>query len=59
MKCTIEWYEGELPDAMSCHECGNYSQDGSWCQDCLDKCDDQLEEYEERKRARLAEQQEY
>jgi hypothetical protein len=40
----------------SCSECGTYTHDGSWCEDCLDEID--LDEYEERKRQWLAEAQE-
>lgn len=40
-----------------CPDCHCYTPDGSWCDRCLDAVD--LDEYEERKRERIAEEQEY
>lgn len=52
---NINWSEW-VEDDNHCIDCGNYSPDSSWCDECLDT---DIEEYEERKRERLAEQQEY
>ena len=44
-------------DDYSCHECGNYTPDGSWCDECLDEVDIDL--HEEQRRGRISEEQEY
>lgn len=48
----------DVEEDETCVECGAYSPNSIWCTDCLNKADD-LEEYEERKRKRLFEEQEY
>lgn len=53
---SIHWSEW-VEDDNYCIDCGNYSPDSAWCDECLDKLD--IDEHEERKRERLAEQQEY
>lgn len=42
-----------------CVDCGVPSHGSSWCYDCLDKYDGDIEEHEERKHKQLFEQQEY
>ena len=46
----------KLSDDYSCPDCGNYTSDGSWCEECLDEVD--IEAYEEQRRERLFEEQE-
>lgn len=48
---------GDFVDYFECPECGDFSPDGGWCDECLDKVD--IEEHEERKREWMREQQEY
>ena len=50
-------FEGFEDD--ECPDCGRYTKSGSWCNQCLDEKDLDLDESEERKRNWLQENQEY
>ncbi|AHK11545.1 hypothetical protein S140_138 [Shewanella sp. phage 1/40] len=45
----------ETIDYFECRDCGDYAPDGGWCDRCLDDVD--IEEYEERKREWLEQQE--
>jgi len=44
-------------DDLECPSCGGYSPNGGWCDICLDAVD--LDQYEQDRRERIAEEQEY